>query len=156
MTVEIERTWSVRGDAPLARAESSVAIRQGYLAIGDEVEVRVRAAGATCRLTVKTGRGLQRGEIELPITGDEFDALWPATRDARVVKTRHVVPVGERRAEVDVFSEDLAGLVLVEVEFDSVDAAEAFEPPAWFGQEVTGVAGWNNASLAVNGVPGGG
>jgi len=156
LTVEIERTWLVAGDAPLERARSSVDIRQGYLAITDETEVRVRAVGSRCLLTVKTGRGLQRGEIELPITREQFDAMWPTTRDARVVKTRHVVRVGDHRAEVDVFSDGLEGLVLVEVEFDSTDAADAFEPPAWFGQEVTDTDGWNNASLAVNGAPVGG
>jgi adenylate cyclase len=156
LTVEIERKWIVPGDPPLAHARSSVDMRQGYLAITDEVEVRVRAAGASCLLAVKTGRGRQRGEVELPITRDQFDALWPATTHARVVKTRHLVQVGDHRAEVDVFSDGLAGLVLVEVEFDSVEAADAFEPPEWFGQEVTDADGWNNASLAVGGVPAGG
>jgi adenylate cyclase len=156
MTVEIERTWLVAGDPPLARAWSSVDIRQGYLAITNEVEVRVRAAGASCLLAVKTGRGLLRGEIELPITREQFDALWSATEGARVVKTRHVVGVGEHRAEVDVFSDDLEGLVLVEVEFGSIEAAGGFEAPAWFGREVTDAGGWNNASLAVHGVPVGG
>ncbi len=153
MTIEIERTWFVAGDAPLAQAQTSVAIRQGYVAITNEAEVRVRAAGATCLLTVKTGRGQQRSEVELPITREQFEALWPATTDARLVKTRHVVRLGDHRAEVDVFEDSLAGLVLVEVEFDSTDTADAFEPPAWFGQEITDTDGWNNASLAVNGIP---
>ena len=153
MTVEIERTWLVPGDAPLELAESSVDIRQGYLVITSETEVRVRAAGATRLLTVKTGRGLERGEVELPITIEQFDALWPATTAARVVKTRHTVRVGDHLGEVDIFADDLAGLVLVEVEFDSVDDAESFEPPGWFGRELTDTHGWNNASLAVNGIP---
>lgn len=155
MTVEIERTWLVPGDAPLDRARSSVDIRQGYLAITSETEVRVRASGATCLLTVKTGHGLKRGEVELPITTEQFDALWPATTGARVVKMRHTIRVCDHLAEVDIFADDLAGLVLVEVEFDSSDAAEAFEPPGWFGRELTDTHGWNNASLAVNGIPGG-
>ena len=44
-------------------------------------------------------------------------------------------------------------LCTVEVEFDSMQVADAFEPPAWFGREVTGVAAWTNASLARNGLP---
>lgn len=153
MTVEIERTWLVRGDAPLMDAESSVEVRQGYLAIVDGVEVRVRTWQETCLLTVKTGQGLQRTEVEVPITREQFEALWPATTGARVVKTRHVIDVDDRRAEVDVFAEGLTGLVLVEVEFASVEAAEAFVPPNWFGREVTDEHGWNNAALAVHGAP---
>ena len=51
------------------------------------------------------------------------------------------------------FSGALAGLCLVEVEFPSVEAAEAFTAPAWFGREVTGQPGWSNASLARYGRP---
>lgn len=153
MTVEIERKWLVPEGAPLADAQSSVDIRQGYLAINNEVEVRIRAAAATCLLTVKTGRGLRRVEVEVPISRDQFDALWPATKDARIEKTRHILPVADHLVEVDVYSGDLAGLVVAEVEFDSDETAASFEPPAWFGQEVTDADGWKNASLAVDGAP---
>ena len=58
-------------------------------------------------------------------------------------------------AEVDLFEGELAGLCIVEVEFDSVEASGAFAPPPWFGREVTGVAGWSNAELARRGRPSG-
>ena len=37
--------------------------------------------------------------------------------------------------EVDVYSGALTGLSVAEVEFGSEEAADAFEPPAWFGPE---------------------
>ena len=40
-------------------------------------------------------------------------------------------------AELDIFEGDLAPLMLVEVEFDSEDAANSFSPPDWFGEDVT-------------------
>ncbi|MFP5578860.1 MAG: hypothetical protein ACLGIZ_11590 [Acidimicrobiia bacterium] len=49
------------------------------------------------------------------------------------------------------FAGDLAGLVLVEVEFDSDEAMAAFVPPTWFGAEVSGDDRYSNASLATQG-----
>ena len=42
---------------------------------------------------------------------------------------------------------------MVEVEFDSAEAAAGFWPPAWFGRELTGDPAWANQSLASVGLP---
>ena len=55
---------------------------------------------------------------------------------------------GELVAEIDVFGGALDGLVLVEVEFDDLPAAERFAPPDWFGRELTDDARWSGAALA--------
>ena len=82
-------------------------------------------------------------------------ALWRLSDGRRVAKVRSVVPLGEHRAEVDVFHGELEGLAIVEVEFPSSEAADAFEPPAWFGEEITGRPEWGNPALAVRGRPDG-
>jgi adenylate cyclase len=69
------------------------------------------------------------------------------------VKTRHRIPFGIHLIELDVFADELEGLVFAEVEFDSADALAAFEPPPWFGQEVTDDGRYTNASLALRGRP---
>src|SRR6478735_7483145 len=117
-----------------------VALRQGYLAEEGDVTVRVRFAGRQARLTVKAGDGLHRVELEVPVDPFVADQLWPSTEGRRVTKRRYEVSLGD----------DHPGL---KVEFDSLEVAEAFEPPAWFGREVTGVAAWTNAALARNGLP---
>ncbi len=151
MAVEIERKFLVRS-AP-ANAGSPVAIRQGYLAIGPDAEVRVRDAGGSATLTVKSGAGLARTETEVPLTSEQFAALWPVTEGRRVEKKRSVVPVGDLAAELDRYEGNLDGLEVVEVEFDSVGAAAGFVAPEWFGREVTGDASYKNASLAAHGLP---
>ncbi len=75
------------------------------------------------------------------------------TEGRRVTKVRSLVPVGEYRAEVDIFQGALDGLAIAEVEFPSPEAADAFEPPSWFGEEITGRSEWGNAALAVHGRP---
>jgi hypothetical protein len=75
------------------------------------------------------------------------------TEGRRVAKVRSVVPLGEHRAEVDVFEGALDGLAIVEVEFPSSEAADAFEPPAWFGEEVTGRPEWATPPSPCTGGP---
>jgi len=62
------------------------------------------------------------------------------------------VPVGVQTAALDLFEGALEGLRLVEVEFTSDEAMEAFEPPAWFGDEVTDDVRYTNAHLAAHGL----
>jgi CYTH domain-containing protein/CHAD domain-containing protein len=132
-------------------SDSGVGLRQGYLAIDGSVSVRVRDAGHDgCTLTVKAGRGAVRTELEWPLTRPQFDAAWDQTKGRRIHKTRHRIALDPHTVEVDVFHDDLDGLILAEVEFDSEAELAAFEPPAWFGTEVTDRDEYTNASLAVH------
>jgi CYTH domain-containing protein/CHAD domain-containing protein len=133
---------------------TAVPFRQGYLASGPYRSVRVRDAGSEgCTLTFKAGGGAERTEIDVPIQRSEFDAAWPHTEGQRLEKTRQRIAFGEHVIELDVFGGDLDGLVLAEVEFDSAAAMESFEPPPWFGRDVTDDDGYTNASLALHGRP---
>jgi adenylate cyclase len=128
-------------------------IVQGYL-MTEPAAVRVRRRDGVCTLTIKTGTGLARTEIEREITVDEFDALWDVATDLRIEKRRHLVPLSDGRvAELDLFTGALDGRRIVEVEFESDDAAAAFEPPDWFGREVTDDGRYTNAALARHGWP---
>jgi adenylate cyclase len=147
--VEIERKFLVdRAPDGLAGGDR---IEQGYLAIGDDgVEVRVRRRGDAMTLTIKSGPGMMRTEEELAIDARRFESLWPLTEGRRVSKTRHLVPLGGGlTAEVDVYSGAHEGLLTAEIEFPSLEASEAFEPPAWLGREVTGDASYANQALAL-------
>lgn len=161
--LEIERVFLIAA-VPDVAACRAWRIRQGYLAIGENGEAaRVRlvaearetnGARATALLTVKRGTGSVREEVEVALTSAQAEALWPMTASRRVEKTRYRVPLGERlEAEVDVFEGALDGLVLVEVEFASLETARAFAPPAWFGEEVTQDARYRNQHLAMRGMP---
>lgn len=153
MATEIERKFLV-SDLPAASVLGrGAALRQGYLAEEDGVEVRLRLVDGKATLTVKAGRGRTRTEVETGVDPAQAEELWPHTEGRRIEKTRYEVPLGAVVAEVDVYDDALAGLRVVEVEFPSEAEADAFEPPAWFGRELTGADGWSNASLARHGLP---
>lgn len=158
MTIEIERKFLLSETAVAGKLGVGVHLRQGYLAEEVPVEVRVRITPVDATLTVKAGSGISRTEVDVPISIEQADALWPHTIGRRIDKTRYRVPLDPPLgdiAEVDVFGGALAGLCVVEVEFRSEAAAAAFSPPAWFGRELTGVPGWSNAALARHGRPAG-
>jgi CYTH domain-containing protein len=155
--VEIERKFLVpEPPADLGRWPST-RIEQGYVAIDrDGTEVRLRRWDDGCALAVKQGGGRSRTEEDLKLDADQFERLWPLTEGRRIEKTRHVIEGGgDVSFELDVYSGALAGLVVVEVEFPSDEAAEAFAPPDWFGREVTEDPRFKNQSLAVHGAPAG-
>lgn len=151
MADEIERKFLV---ARLPEALGpGTPLRQGYLAEDGEVSLRLRLTPDRAILTVKAGSGLVRTEVETIVDAEAAEALWRHTEGRRIEKRRHRIELGPVTAELDCYEGDLEGLATVEVEFADRAAAEAFEPPDWFGVEVTGVPGWSNAELARRGAP---
>nr|MBA3748918.1 adenylate cyclase [Solirubrobacterales bacterium] len=87
------------------------------------------------------------------------EALWELTEGRRVQKTRRRVrlagatPGADLQVEVDEYADALDGLVVAEVEFPDEEAARRFEPPPWFGRELTDDWRYANRSLASDGMP---
>jgi len=153
VAVEIERKFLVERVPDQVAGWTGERIEQGYLAIAGDVEVRLRRRGSRCFETVKRGSGLRRVELEVELSDEQLTTLWPATDGQRVIKTRRVGEVAGVRVELDVFEGALAGLVVAEVEFESLDGARSFRPPEWFGREVTDDPRFANRSLALSGRP---
>src|SRR5918996_822309 len=146
--MEIERKFLVERPPDLS-GSSSTRIEQGYLTLVEHgAEVRVRRRDGELTLTVKGGSGRERTEVELPLTAQQFEELWPLTEGRRLVKVRHLVPVGELTAELDVYEGELDRLRIGEVEFESEAEADRFEPPDWLEREVTGDERYLNERLA--------
>jgi adenylate cyclase len=153
--IEIERKFLLDGLPPTMRYARRVPIRQGYIALDGDIEVRVRLTPKAAVLTIKAGRGGVRTEEEVTLDSRRGAALWELTEGRRVQKTRRRVRIGAAEAEIDEYGGALDGLVVAEVEFADEDAARAFEPPAWFGDEVTDDGRYSNRSLATDGLPAG-
>jgi CYTH domain-containing protein len=154
MGIEIERKFLVKQVPANLKKLTGAIIRQGYIdASEDGIELRVRQKRNKYYQTIKIGTGLTRTEIEIELSPDQFEVMWPYTEGHRVNKTRYSLVVGDHIAELDLFEGDLDGLTLVEVEFDSVEISRAFDPPDWFGFDVTEDKRYKNKHLAVYGIP---
>jgi CYTH domain-containing protein len=153
--MEVERKFLLAERPDGLEAHPSQRLEQGYLAIDPAgAEVRVRRKDDKTLMTVKSGIGLVRAEVEFAVEPELFERLWPLTGDRRVVKTRYLVPLdGGLTAEVDDYEGALEGLLTAEVEFEDEAAAHAFTAPGWMGEDVTGDKRYANRTLAVDGLP---
>jgi adenylate cyclase len=146
---EIERKFLVRKLPDDLTSYPSNEISQGYLvSLEDGLQVRLRQSGDRYSLTFKRGSGSVREEREVELSGEQFNALWPATEGKRLAKTRYEIPHGDRTVEIDVYHERHEGLVVAEVEFDDEDSAKNFRAPDWLGDDVTGDPRYSNQLLA--------
>ena len=155
MNLEIERKFLVDSSSlPVDLNKfKNFLISQGYLAADAGSEIRIRKKGRACFLTVKQGAGLQRKEKEIRLKRQNFDKLWPLTEGRRIEKRRYEIPCGDLCIELDVYLGRLQGLVTAEVEFSSMDEGRGFQPPKWFGPEVTEAEEYKNKNLALHGIP---
>ena len=152
--IEIERKFLVEQMPHDLDAHPYREIEQGYLAITDDVEVRVRRYGDEAFLTIKSSGGESRVEEEIEIDRRRFSSLWPLTDGRRIEKRRYRIPAGDGLTlELDVYHGRLEGLLTAEVEFGSVDAAGDFVPPDWLGPDVTDDPRYKNKRLATDGLP---
>lgn len=120
-------------------------IMQGYIC--KDPVIRVRLEDDNMYLTVK-GKGLlTREELNLPLSKEAFDDLIKKTDGKYIRKTRYLIPYDTHTIELDVFHEKLEGLIIAEVEFETVDAANAFVAPEWFLEDVTNDSQYQNVNL---------
>ncbi len=149
MSDEIERKFAVAAPPDGLDHAPSAAIEQGYIDLKTEgAELRIRRKGERTLLTVKHGSGHVRREHEVEIDEDAFAALWPLTEGRRISKRRFELAHGDHTIEVDRYEGALEGLIVAEVEFESEEASDAFQPPEWLGEELTGNPDYSNRALA--------
>ena len=147
--MEIERKYLVRQLPEHYRDFPSRQIEQAYLC-SDPV-VRIRREDEEYYLTYK-GRGLlAREEYNLPLNEAAYRHLLKKADGIRIEKRRYRIPLADfphLTAELDIFAGAYQGLMLVEVEFPSLEEAQSFAPPDWFGEDVTLSGEYQNSRLA--------
>jgi CYTH domain-containing protein len=147
---EIERKFLVKSLPSNLKRSRHFVIEQGYLATESAGrQVRLRKTHKTATLTFKVGRNNHREEREIRLTPKQFAALWPGTAGRRLRKVRYEIPWEDLLIELDIYRGRHAGLIVAEVEFPNVASCRAFEPPCWFGREVTGENHYSNVRLAL-------
>jgi len=137
---EIEKTYLVKQIHTNLSEQRSQQILQGYISSSPS-PLRIRKIGDTFEITkklpVKKGDFGIVEEINIPITRYEFAKLWPLVEKS-LEKVRYFIPLeGNLIAELDIFQGDLTGLSFVEVEFTSKIQMSSFQPPDWFGRDIT-------------------
>ncbi|MCL1873069.1 MAG: hypothetical protein FWF85_03010 [Clostridiales bacterium] len=160
--LEIEKKWLIReSDIPydLNNADKYL-IEQSYINFSPEIRIRRINDGQFHILGVKANTsadGMVREEFETDISEDEYLKLLmkkePDTLTIR--KTRYQFfdeKIGEILA-IDIFSNELAGLAYLEIEFADIKEAQKFGDPDWVISDVTDRKEYKNGNLAKYGMP---
>lgn len=145
--MEIERKFLIRIMPEQLAQYPCHLIEQAYLCT-DPV-VRIRRQDDDYILTYK-GRGMMvREEYNLPLTKEGYKHLLPKADGNIITKKRYLIPLSDDlKAELDIFERKFQGLALVEVEFPDEAAANSFDPPEWFGEDVTCSKLYHNSTLS--------
>lgn len=159
--MEIERKYLVRSLPTDIDRYEHYEIEQAYLCTSPTL--RIRRMGESYILTVKerviqnNSSAIHNREEEFALSADSYQRLLKKCDSGGVGKTRYHIDLclmtGDEAykglvAEVDVFHGRHEGLMLVEVEFANTEAADAFVPPAWFGEDVSTDPCYRNSFLA--------
>lgn len=146
--MEIERKFLIHTLPENLETYPHKEIEQGYICTNPVV--RIRRSDDSYILTCK-GEGLMaREEFELPLSKESFEHLKTKTDGIFIEKTRYFIPLDKKLTiELDIFHGVHAPLVLAEVEFASIEEANTFLPPAWFGEDVTNSSKYHNSTLSI-------
>lgn len=153
--MEIEKKFLVRELPENLDSYSHSEIEQGYL--NREPVIRIRKMDGDYILTYKSrvepGRECSvcvNQEIELPLTEKAYEHLKEKADGCLIQKTRYRIRYGAFTVELDLFHGRYEGMALAEVEFPTEEAAAAFTPPSWLGENVSGDYHYSNAFLSQN------
>ena len=133
------------------RIRSDQRIEQTYLAMDDTQELRVRritevgSGAVTYRQTFKKGHGLVREEIEYEISEAIFDQIMQVFEATPLIKRRVTVDWKGFGIEIDCYEH--IDLIVAEVEFESVEAADAFVAPDWIVRDISSEREYSNKKM---------
>lgn len=144
---EIERKYLL-GEQIDLKDYDWVEINQSY--IGVNPVSRVRKMGDKYFYNQKGTGTLVREENEKEITEDTYNRIIKYKIGRTINKLRYKIPLDKGLvAEVDYYLDDISPLVTVEVEFKSLEDADTFNKPEWFGEEITEDVRYKNDNLAM-------
>ncbi|MDD6156066.1 MAG: CYTH domain-containing protein [Lachnospiraceae bacterium] len=149
--MEIERKFLVKTMPDNLDSYQSKQIAQGYLNYSPVV--RIRKSDDEYYMTYKGSGLMAREEYNLPLTQEAFEHMLAKIDGLLIEKTRYLIPLENGlTAELDIFHGTLAPLRMIEVEFQSVEEADSFVAPDWFGDDVTHSGKYHNSYLSANGL----
>ena len=91
---------------------------------------------------------MARQEYNLPLTAESYEHLKTKIDGRLISKKRYMIPLNTYTIELDIFDGELAPLILAEVEFPSIEEANAFQAPDWFQKDVTYDGRYHNSRLS--------
>jgi adenylate cyclase len=150
MATEIEHKFLIINDNWRDHADEGIYMVQGYMGSNEKSSIRIRINGDSANLNIKGKTiGIQRSEYDYPIPVVEAKEILETLCDKPFIeKTRFHVMHDGHEWEIDVFAGDNEGLVVAEIELNSID--EEFSLPDWAGEDVSDDPRYYNICLVTH------
>jgi CYTH domain-containing protein len=155
---EIERRWLIRkDDIPFdLNAITREDQEQSYLDDNPEIIIRRNNMGESFYIESKANKrenGLVDDKTEKTIIEKEYKELFEEKVGNTLIKTRLITTENDVTYIMDLYSNELSGIEILEIEFYSVEDANKFVAPEWVGREITYDEDYNGYNLATRGAP---
>ena len=159
--MEIERKFLLRKIPENLDSYSYHLIEQAYLCITPVI--RIRRQDNEYYMTYKGSGMMSREEYNLPLTKEAYEHLLPKSDGNVISKKRYLIPLSSEEInpeclsllgdtaliiELDEFAPPFAPLLLAEIEFPTEEAANAFQMPDWFLEDVTQDVRYHNSYIS--------
>ena len=132
-------------------------ITQFYTTITPIKGVRYRQMDDHYFKTIKHGAGASREEIEVEISETKFHKKLQDCISKHIRKNRYMFYLDGEEYSIDVFKKDLKGFYILEIEFPSMEAFEAFTLPHVLERhvikDVSFDESFRNKNIALHGRP---
>jgi CYTH domain-containing protein len=168
--MEIERKWLFNiKEVPIGLSNTLTHYKQAYISVEPEVRIRSKSVESAVydkrksesyALCIKGNGSLARHEIQRSITKEEFEALKEIGNindEMFIRKHYYTIPIGTYDLTVGVVDERSSSeFCYGEIEFESETEALQFQPPFWFGKEITDDSNykmknyWKRTRLGIN------
>lgn len=153
--MEIERKYLVKKVPENVGQYDFSEIEQGYLSM--EPVLRIRRIDDQYILTYKSKTDVEvredvcvNQETELSLTKESYEHLKQKIDGILIEKTRYRIGYNGHTIELDLFHGAYEGMMLAEIEFETIEESEKFVKPDWFGENVSGDRRYTNAFLAIS------
>lgn len=124
----------------------SITDERYYLYNNDGIELRFQARAGVYELErMAEYASLSRTQQKIEITRGEFEAIKKFGRGP-IIRESYLLS-RDPQITIKLYHGRFEGLIRAEVEFSSLDEARAFQPPPWFGEEMTSLPIANDAKL---------
>lgn len=149
----IEKKFLMEKTVPALPGGRSETLHIGCLSAQGSREIFVCRTGSRHFLLLREGRHRLLRSSRVSLRKSDFESLWELTEGARLLKKIRAALWNDLELNLETIECGRSSVEVAVVRFPHRSVATAFQPPDFFGSEITHRADFSDAHLALHGIP---